>query len=143
MRISLPAPHLFSIDSGTAWSLDEGDPKTREQLGIYLRSLERGAYLNVRAQEAGNHPATQAGLLALLREQQWASPPFDEWMLDAIGLVVVGGSFETVGMGGEIVLEVFVTDGKRIANLAGPAERQVVRDMLESVKQLASTLRFE
>jgi len=61
----------------------------------------------------------------------------------AIGLVVVGGSFETVGMGGEIVLEVFVTDGKRIANLAGPAERQVVRDMLESVKQLASTLRFE
>ncbi len=125
------------------WVADEMAPATLDQLGLFLRSAEHGVYVNVRAQGASVHPLTTEGLLQLLREQNWASVPFDEWVTTSRGLIVVGGTFETVGMGGEVVLEVFVTDGRSVANLAGPGERAVIAAVTPSVQRLASTLRFE
>jgi hypothetical protein len=45
-------------------------------------------------------------------------------------------------MGGEVVIEVFATDGRRVANLAGPGERAVITAVTPAVKRLAGTLRF-
>jgi len=141
MRIALPHHHL-SIDPSEEWVPDEMDPKAVDSFGLYLRSRDHGVYVNVRAQEAGEHPLTGEGLVTILRQQSWASAPFDEWQTTSGPLTVVGGSFETVGMGGEVVLEVFVTDGHFVANLAGPGERAVIAAVTPSVQRLASTLRF-
>ena len=142
MRIALPQHHL-SIEPSGEWVADEMDPKAVDSFGLYLRSTVHGVYLNVRAQQAGGHPLTTNGLLGLLREQNWASPPFDEWTATAGPLNIVGGTFETVGMGGEVVLEVFVTNGRLVANLAGPGERAVITAATPAACELASTLRFE
>lgn len=142
MRITLRDHHV-SFDPSDEWVADAMEPATVAQFGLYLRSAQHGVYLNVRAQEAGGHPLTREGLVALLGEQSWASAPFDEWVATSGELTVVGGTFETTGMGGEVVLEVFVTDGRAVANLAGPGERAVVAAVIPSVRRLANTLRFE
>jgi hypothetical protein len=142
MRISLPTNHGFSIDVGTEWVVDEMDPAASEQLGAYVRSVAHGVYLNVRGQSAGKHPLTSDGMLALLREQNWASAPFDEWSATENGLSIALGTFETVDMNGEVVIEVFITDGKHVANFAGPAERKVARAIMPSVQALAKTVAF-
>jgi hypothetical protein len=142
VRIALPAHHL-SVDASDEWVADEMDPRAMELHGLYLRSSKHGVYFNVRAQAVGPHPVTRDGLLAFLREQSWASAPFDEWVATSGPLTLVGGTFETVGMGGEVVLEVFVTDGHAVANLAGPGERSVIAAVTASVQRLAGTLRFE
>lgn len=142
MRIAL-ARHHFSIEPSDEWIPDEMKPETVDTFGVYLRSTEHGVYLNVREQAAGEHPLTPEGLLALLREQQWGAPPFDEWTTSSGSLIVVGGTFETTGMGGEVVLEVFVSDGRRVANLAGPGERAAIAAVIPSVQRLVSTLRFD
>jgi hypothetical protein len=136
------APSL-SVEPSADWVADEQDPAVQEQLGLYLRSSEHGVYLNVRAEAARDRVLTTEGLLAVLREQNWASAPFDEWVINAPPLIIVGGTFETVGMGGEVVLEVFATDGRSIANLAGPGERAVIAAVTPSVQRLARSLRFE
>ena len=142
MRITLRSHHL-SIDPSAEWVADEMDPSAVDRFGLYLRSAEHGVYLNVRAQEAGVHALTPEGLLGLLREQSWASGPLDEWVRSSGNLELVGGTFETTGMGGEVVLEVFVTDGRAVANLAGPGERAVMAAVIPAVQRLADTLRFE
>lgn len=143
MKITLPAPHQLSVEPSAEWVADEMDPNDLESFGLYLRSIEHGVYVNVRAQEAGAHALTRDGLVALLREQDWASPPFDEWELTSTSLTLVGGTFETVGMGGEVVLEVFVTDGHRVANLASPGDRAVMAAVTPAVQRLARTVRFD
>lgn len=140
MTIHLPAHHL-SIDPSDDWVPDPVAPGT-EHLGLYLRSSEFGVYLNVREQASGPHALTKDGLLALLREQQWG-PAIDEWSTSSGDLVIVGGSFEAEGMGGEVVLEVFVTDGRRIANLAGPGPRPIIAALRPAAQRLAATVRFE
>jgi hypothetical protein len=142
LRVAV-ATHRFSVDTSDEWLADEMDPKTLELHGLYLRSTEHGVYFNLRAQEVGQHPLTRDGLLAFLHEQSWASAPFDQWALTSGPLTLVGGTFETAGMGGEVVLEVFVTDGHVVANLAGPGERAVIAAVAPSVQRLAGTLRFE
>lgn len=142
MRVTVPS-HRLSVDTSDEWLADEMDPKAVELHGLYLRSSLHGVYFNVRAQAAGQHPLTRERLLAILHEQSWASAPFHEWALPSGPLTVVGGTFETVGMGGEVVLEVFVTDGHRVANLAGPGERSVIAAVTPFVQRLASTVRFE
>lgn len=140
MRISLPR-HRLSVEPDATWVADEIAPGT-EHLGLYLRSTEYGVYLNVREQDGGTHSLSQDGLLALLREQNWGAS-IDEWATTSSALVVVGGSFEAAGLGGEIVLEVFVTDGHRVANLAGPGPREVMAALRPAAARLASTMRFE
>ncbi|HEX3595395.1 MAG TPA: hypothetical protein VHU80_09845 [Polyangiaceae bacterium] len=142
MRITIPQHH-FSLEPSTEWVADDMDPEAVDSFGIYLRSLELGVFLNVRPEDAGDHPLTADGLTALLREQSWASAPFDEWLHESGPLIIVGGTFETVGMGGEVVLEVFATDGRSLANLVGPGERAVIAALVPSVKRLAGTLHFE
>ena len=141
MRIDLPQ-HGLSLDPSTEWVADEMDPAALESFGLYLRSVEHGVFLNVRSQEPGGQLLTKDGLMAILHEQNWASPPFDEWAFTADALTIVGGTFETIGMGGEVVLEVFVTDGRSLVNLAGPGERAVIAALTPSAKRLASTLRL-
>lgn len=142
MRIVLPEHHL-SLDPSADWVADEMDPAALVSYGLYLRSVEHGVYLNVRSQEAGGHPLTKDGLLALLREQDWASPPFDEWTsTPSSPVTAVGGTFETVGMGGEVVLEVFATDGRRLVNFAGPGQRAVIAALVPAVRRLVNTLEF-
>lgn len=142
MRVALPTHHL-SVDPSDEWVADEAPPETVELHGLYVRSRKHGVYFNIRAQGAGPHPLTRDGLLALLREQNWASAPFDEWVATSGTLTLVGGTFETVGMGGEVVLEVFVTDGHAVANLAGPGERTVIAAVTPAVQRLAGSIRFE
>ena len=117
-------------------------PETVDSFGVYLRSKEHGVYLNVRAQSAGDHPLDAEGLLALLREQNWGSPPSDEWTTSG-SITVVGGTFETTDMGGEVVLEVFASDGRAVANLAAPGERAAIVAVIPAVRRLVTTLRFE
>ena len=85
-------------------------------------------------------------MLAFLREQNWASKPFNAWSetLTAEGgqLFIAGGSFETVGMGGEVVLEVFATHGSSVVNFAGPGERTAILALTPSAQELARSLRF-
>lgn len=142
MRIAIPPPHRLSVEPGPEWIADDMDPRTVAAHGAYVRSVEHGVYLNVRAQEAGANLLTASGLRALLREQGWASPPFDEWVLDGEPGIVVGGTFETVGMAGEVVLEILVTDGRVVANLAGPGERAVIAAVTASAQRLARSVRF-
>jgi hypothetical protein len=141
VRIAL-AGHRLSFDPRDEWLADEMDPKALELHGLYLRSIKHGVYFNVHAQRVGQHPLTRDGMLAVLREQSWASAPFDEWVATEGPLTIVGGSFETVGMGGEVVLEVFVTDGDSVANLVGPGERSVIAAVTPSVRRLAGSVRF-
>jgi hypothetical protein len=140
MRVSVPKHHL-SLELDDRWTPDPTQPGT-EHLGLYVRSNDHGIYLNVVEYGAGDHELTQAGLLALLREQNWGAA-IDEWSATSNALTLVGGSFETAGMGGEIVLEIFVTDGHRIANLAGPGPRQVIAALRPAAERLASTIRFD
>jgi hypothetical protein len=140
MRLHVVA-HLLSVDPGEEWTAEPIEPGS-EHLGAYLRSNEHGVYLNVRRQDSGTHPLTEAGLLGLLREQNWG-PKIDEWTARSGALVIAGGSFETVGMGGEVVLEIFVTDGRRVANLVGPGQREVITALRAAAEQLAGTVRFE
>jgi hypothetical protein len=142
-RIALGPPHQFSIDPGSDWVADESDPTAQAQLGIYLRSIAHGLYVNARGEDSANRTTTKDGLFSLLREQNWASKPFDEWSAEANGLVIVGGTFETVGMNGEVVIEVYVSDGRRIANLAGPADRAIVLAATPSIRELAKTIAFD
>jgi hypothetical protein len=133
----------LSIDPASEWTADAMDPETLALHGAYFRSVAHGVYLNVRSQQAGSHPRTAEGLRTMLRAQEWASPPFDEWEANSGSVIVVGGTFETVGMGGEVVIEIFVTDGHSIASLVGPGERAIIAAATPSAQRLASGLRFE
>ena len=141
MRIEVPQHHV-SFDPSADFVLDEMDPEKVESFGAYIRSVELGVFLNVRSQDAGAHPLTLEGLAALLHEQNWASAPFDEWTSTSGALSIAGATFETTGMGGEVVLEVFVTDGRRLVNVAGPGHRVVIRALTPSVRRLANTFQF-
>jgi hypothetical protein len=132
-----------SIDPTSEWIADAMDPPAVELHGAYLRSVAHGLYLNVRSQAAGGRPCTAEGLRAMLRAQEWASPPFDEWCVDSGSVVVVGGTFEAEGMGGEVVIEIFVTDGRSLATLVGPGERAIIAAVTPSAQRLASSVRFE
>jgi len=141
MRIDLPA-HQLSIEPSDEWTVDPIDARTVDVHGIYLRSNRHGIYVNVRGQ-GSPHPLTEAGLLALLREQSWGVPPVPEWSERFGELIVVGGTFAPPNLGGEVVLEVFVTDGRCLANLACPGEAGAIAGLLDAVKRLAQTLRFD
>ncbi|MBK8998064.1 MAG: hypothetical protein IPM35_20260 [Myxococcales bacterium] len=141
-RIAL-ARQKLSIEPTADWVADEMPEETLDELGLYLRSTEHGVYLNVRAEGVVHHPLTTDGLLALLCEQNWASAPFDEWTTSSGPISIVGGTFETEGMGGEVVLEIFLTDGRRVANLAGVGERTAILAVTPAARRLALTLRFE
>ena len=134
--------HRLSIEPGDAWEVDPADPATVESFGLYLRSVAYGFYLNVRSEPVPAHPLTEAALLAHLRSQSWASPPFDEWVLHEGPLTVVGGTFETTGMNGEVVLEVYATDGTHLVNLVGPAPREMVAAGTPDVQRLVRSLRL-
>lgn len=140
MRVSVPE-HRLSVDTLGEWVADPIEPGS-EHLGLYLRSLQHGVYLNVRAQDPGKHALSKDGLLGLLREQNWGAS-IDEWSTTVGAFTLVGGSFETSGMGGEIVLEMFLTDGRRVANLAAPAPRTVIAALRSAAERLAATIHFE
>lgn len=142
MRLSLPAPHSLSIDLGEDWLPDEQAADRIEDFGVNVRSKTYLIYLNLRRQTAGAHALDATGLLGFLREQNWASPPFNEWTVKSAGLVAVGGTFETVGMGGEVVTEIFATDGTSVANFAGVGERSVMVAVTPAAQALVRTLRF-
>jgi len=140
--MTLPLPsHRLSIDPGDDWDPDPIAPGT-EHLGLYLRSREHGVYLNLSEYGATPHACTTDGLLAVLREQNWG-PSIDEWTAVSGDLIIVGGSFEAAGLGGEIVLEIFVTDGRRMANFAGPGTRPAIAALRPAAQRLAATVRFE
>ena len=142
MRITIPQHHI-SIEVSAEWTVDDEAERPTEIFGLYLRSVEHGLYFNVRAQRAEHHPLTAGGLLRLLREQKWASPPFDEWGDTAGLLTIVGGTFEMAGDGhGEVVLEVFATNGQRAANVAGPGDRAIIAAAVPAVQRLVRTLSF-
>lgn len=142
MRIE-SSHHRLSIDPGAEWEVDPSEEATIERHGFYLRSLDFGFYLNVRSEGARpEHPLTETGLGAVLREQSWGSTPFDTWSLHEGALTVVAGTFATTGMNGEAVLEVYVTDGTYLVNLAGPAPREIIQAGTPAVQRLVRTLRL-
>ena len=143
MRLDVPEHH-FSIETSDDWVVDEAESaEQRATLGIYLRSVAFGLYVNVRQQSVGDHPKTGDGLLAFLREQGWASASFDEWTEIAGCTIAVGGTFEmTPDRSGEVVHEAFVTDGRIVVNLATPGPRAVIEAAIPSVKKLVSAITF-
>ena len=140
MRINVPK-HRFSIETSDEWVPDDLDAEALH--GLYLRSVAFGLYMNVRAQQADGHPLTEQGLRALLDAQGWKPPPFDAWTEHVGDLTIVGGTFETEGMNGEVVLEVLVTDGRSVVNLAGPAPREIIVAATPAVRRLAATLKLD
>ena len=135
--------HHLSFDPAGEWVVDALEPATEAQLGVYARSVEYGVFMNVRSQGAGDHPLTEPGMLSLLHEQAWGAAPFDAWSETAGDLFIAGGTFETTGMNGEVVLEVFATDGRTVANVAGPGDRTLVAAVTPAVRRLARSLRFD
>ena len=134
--------HRLSIDPLGEWELDPSDAAAVETHGFYLRSIALGFYLNVRSETPPAHPLTEAGLRMHLGEQGWPGPPFDTWTLHEGSLVLVSGTFETTGMNGEAVLEIYATDGVHLVNLAGPAPREILEAAALSVRRLVRTLRL-
>jgi hypothetical protein len=147
MRLHLPSPHGLSIELANAWRAEDQPPDLVEDFGAYVRSEGTRITLNVRAQSAGDHPRTERGMTAFLREQNWASKPFNAWSETVATedgpLFIAGGSFETVGMGGEVVLEIFATNGSSVANFAGSGERDVMVALTPIAQELARSLRFD
>jgi hypothetical protein len=140
MRITTPDGRI-SVDLGDVWQADPVQPGA-EHLGLYVRSIEHGIYMNVGEYTSGRRPLTAEGMRALLRDQNWGAS-IDAWNAAAEPLLIAGGSFEAEGLHGEIVIEVFVTDGRRVGNLAGPGPREVIAKLRPDVERLAATLRFE
>ncbi len=143
MEIAL-TDHLLRFDPAGAWEVAKGwgDPSLHATHGLYLASVEHGVELHVREQRAGPFALTEAGLVDLLRDQRWASPPFDERVTRHAGVLVVGGTFEAP-RSGEVVREWFVTNGRVLANVAMPGARSAVAAALPSAERLVATLRFD
>jgi hypothetical protein len=141
MRIRLPHHDTISVDPNGEWTADPIDPAAPD-FGLYLRSNEFAFYLNLREQPKGAHSLDATGMSALLREQGWPSAPFDEWVSTAGARVTVGATFEMQATA-EVVVEVFVTDGRSIVNFAGPAERTTLAAAMPSIRRLVETLRFD
>jgi len=108
--------------------------------GVFLRSVAYGVELHVRTQPAGDHELTPRGLLVMLRDQQWASPPFDETTRVVGSLIVVAGTFEM--QRDEVVREFFITDGRSLANAAMPGKRADVAAAAPGAERLVASLRF-
>ena len=142
MKVAV-AGHAIWLDTANEWSVAKGwdDESIQETHGLYLDSIEHGVQVHVRAQGKGPYPLTKDGLLEMLRDQQWASRPFDETQTIVGALIVVAGTFEMTEKD-RIVREWFVTDGHALANVAMPATRERMATVLSSAERLVTTLRF-
>jgi hypothetical protein len=145
MRVAI-AGHHISVETSDEWDVAEGwtDPAAQQLHGVYLRSASSDAQINVRALPGtmGRHGLTLEGLIALLREQNWARGPFDEVRTVVGNLIVVAGTFE-MNRKDLVVREYFVSDGVRLANAAMPGPRESVAAAQSSADRLVLTLRFE
>ena len=131
--------HALQLDAGD-WLVEDGwhDAAVQEQHGIYLR--RGGAQLHVRSFNV-LEDLTPKGLLAHLREQKWASRPFEEKTFTVGTLTVVAGTFAT-HRENELVREFFVTDGRRVANAALTGTRDALADSLASAERVVASIRF-
>jgi hypothetical protein len=139
MRTSIGG-HGFSVDLGSEWTIMDGgrDPSLQRDHGVYLRHCG-GLQLHVRGygSEAGNADA----LRALLADQNWASAPFDE-VVTVGDMTVVSALFKMLPPW-DVVLEGFVTDGRKIANFAMPGPHEAVAGARAAAETLARSVRFE
>jgi hypothetical protein len=87
------AANDFTLDTADEWVTNVSS----DIHGVGLRSVAFGIEIHVRTQPPYEHELTQRGLLALLRDQQWASRPFDETTRVVGSLIVVAGTFEMQG----------------------------------------------
>lgn len=136
--------HKLSIDPGGDWVIADGwsEAAIQRTHGLYLRSLKNGLQLHLRRQTHHKHALTTDGLRWMLRDQKWASPPFDEETIVVGGLTVVAGTFDRVEAG-DTVLEAFIADGIHLANAVMPGARAQVEAAREAALRLACSVRFE
>lgn len=139
MRTSL-AGNGFSIDLGGEWAVSEGwsDASLQHVHGVYLRH-RAGLQLHVRRHD-GLAPRTIEGLRAMLLEQNWASPPYAEVIVDGHPKLA-SALFNMLAR--DVVLEGFVTDGRGLANFAMPGPSDVVIATRPAAEMLLRSLRFE
>jgi len=130
------AANGFTLDTADEWVTGVSS----EIHGVGLRSVAFGIEIHVRTQPPYEHELTQRGLLALLRDQQWASRPFDETTRVVGSLIVVAGTFEM--QGDEVVREFFITDGRSLANAAMPGKRAHVAAAAQAAERLVASIRF-
>ncbi len=143
MRIAL-ARQGFALETHREWMVQDGwdDPALQDTHGLYLRSAMRGAEIHVCSISAAACALTPEGLASLLREQNWASPPFDDATTVGEDFVVVAGTFETPWTD-IVVREFFATDGRRLANAVLRGTRAQVAAARPSAERLVASLRFE
>jgi hypothetical protein len=128
------------MDLGDEWVVSEGcsDPSLQRLHGVYLRHGD-GLQLHV-VRHVGQVPRSVAELRALLRQQNWASAPYDEVIVDDAP-IMASALFEMLPR--DIVLEGFVTDGRQCANFAMPGPPDAVIAARSAAERLARSLRFE
>ncbi len=104
------AGQRITLDTMDQWAVAEGweDLGRQEMHGLNLYSAPHGVQIHVRAFETGGHPLTRDGLVNLLHEQQWATPPFDQMQVMLPNLTVVARTFGTRD-GDCVVREFFVS----------------------------------
>jgi hypothetical protein len=133
----------LTLDTAGEWEVVPGwgaRPVARVH-DLVMRSVAHGTVLNVRSQGAGDNDLTNAGLLNLLREQQWASRPFDEASTVVGQLTIVAGTFKMAD-DKRLVREFFVTDGRALANAAVVGTSAEIDTLTQSVVRLLATARF-
>ncbi len=126
----------FVLETADEWAVDSSSAIH----GVYLRSIVYRLQIHVRTQPAGEHALTLRGLFAMLRDQQWASLPFDETTRTIGSLILVAGTFEM--QRDEVVREFFITDGRSLANAALPGTRADVAAAAAAAERLVASIRF-
>jgi hypothetical protein len=133
----------LTVETAGEWEIVPGwgDPSVARLQDLVLRSVSHGTTVNVRSQAAGDHELTNAGLLALLRDQQWASRPLDEVSKVVGNLTIVAGTFKMAGEK-RLVREFFVTDGRALANAAIVGTSDEIAAVAPSAERLLATAHF-
>lgn len=134
----------LTLETADEWEMVPGwgDPSVARLQDLVLRSVSHGTALNVRSQAAGGRELTNAGLLGLLRDQQWASRPFDELSTVVGPLRIVAGTFKMAAEK-RLVREFFVTDGRALANAAIVGTREEIATVAQSAERLLATAVFD
>lgn len=139
MRIAI-AGQGVSFELGDDWRVEPpwDDALVQRDHGMNLRHVSLGAELHLRGWSLGT--PDPRGMLALIAEQRWPLPRFDEETRAEHGIHWAAATWEAPPW---IVREWFLTDGRSIANAALLGRnRTAVRAAADAANQLLLTARF-
>jgi hypothetical protein len=137
------AGHGLSLDPSEDWRIDDpwSDPSVQRDHGVYLTNIAEAVSVHVRG-HLSRSDLDLEGMRSLVREQNWPPPIFDEESDTHDGLTWAAATWDT-NERGNVVREYFVTDGRRVANLALVGAPERVLRATPSVTRLVRSLRFD